>query len=73
MTVALPPFSGDHPPCVKCGMRDAFTEWVPYRPPVYDRGLIAREAQGEYLKRTCCRCGYFWREACIPPRPQLKK
>lgn len=65
---ALPAFSGEHPPCVKCGMRDAYTEWVPYRPPVYDRGQTVRPARDEYLKRTCGRCGYHWREACVPLR-----
>lgn len=65
---ALPAFSGDHPPCVKCGIRDAYTQYVPPRQPVYERGRVLITYRDEFLKRTCSRCSYEWAEACVPAR-----
>ncbi|MFJ3812251.1 hypothetical protein ACIPWE_38550 [Streptomyces sp. NPDC090073] len=61
----LPPFSGDNPRCAKCGMRGAHTEWVPYRPPVYNGRAAERKAQPEHLRRACIRCGYRWQEDIV--------
>lgn len=62
----LPPFSGDHPRCLKCGLRGAHTEWVPYRRAEHNHHhQRTREAVDEHLRRTCIRCGYSWREDIV--------
>lgn len=64
--VELPAFSGDMPPCIKCGFRGAYTEyrsphgWTDYANPVM-------HVDCEHLHRTCQRCGYGWPEAIHTP------
>lgn len=64
---ALPPFSGDRPRCRKCGILGAHTEWIPHKGAVNDRGQLVRAAVPEYLRRTCIRCGFVWREDIVRP------
>ncbi|AMD42781.1 hypothetical protein SEA_XKCD426_40 [Streptomyces phage Xkcd426] len=72
----LPPYSGDNdfgPDCVKCGFDSASTEFMPdstgFNP---DRVCYGYPYRGEFLKRTCLRCGYAWAEAVIRPVPQAR-
>lgn len=74
MTENLPPFSGEHPQCPKCGNRGAYTEWRPARGETVDLGVGGSDrlvAHGDYehLRRRCERCDYEWREAIIEAAP----
>lgn len=66
---SLPPFSGDDPPCIKCGWTDARTEYLPFGDCAH--GLGDRTTVGfqpnERLHRECTRCGYQWDEAIVEP------
>lgn len=59
----LPPFSGDKPTCTKCKYPGAATQWVG---PNLLGGTVLEE---EYLKRSCDRCGFAWREALNEGEP----
>lgn len=63
----LRPFSGDKPRCSKCGMRGAHTEWKPHTPAEVSYSSVRKAAQPEHLRRTCIRCGYWWREDIVRP------
>lgn len=51
----LPPFSGPLA-CVKCGEHEPKAE--------YFATFAADNSGYGYLIRTCCQCGYEWREHC---------
>lgn len=51
---SLPPYSGEYPPCTKCGHRGARTDW-------HER----TDSRPEYLDRRCANCGYGWCEATV--------
>jgi hypothetical protein len=53
---ALPPYTGPHPPCRKCGTADARTR---YLGSIFDGESMLPES----LLRECRCCGYQWHEA----------
>lgn len=64
---ALPEYSDDETTCVKCGMVEAQTEYMPGLAGVdLDRAHIdGAPFHNEFLKRTCVRCEYMWAERCL--------
>lgn len=53
----------NHTPCIKCGVCvPANVEYVPAT-------LGYKDGKGyecdEHIKRTCIKCGYWWREKCL--------
>ena len=63
-TCPLPEYTGENPRCPKCGGHGAATEFQS----VLSVGVYivaGVDMPDEWLTRTCMRCGYQWREACV--------
>lgn len=59
--MSYPPFVEGWSYCVKCGEHSDLRS-VRYRALNY---TVAGKAIDEHLERTCIRCGYEWKEACL--------
>lgn len=66
--ITLPPYSGEHVSCPKCGVKAVETRLQPQvaavgmRGPIYNRPLGYPE---EWLARRCAVCQATWDEACV--------
>lgn len=68
---ALPPFSGDTPPCPKCGGTIATTAYRKKgEPRALDMFAVLPKDRGERLERRCGRCWYAWDEALATAEPE---
>lgn len=47
--------------CAKCGFGDAASRYEPAQYVPYILELMKEE----HIKRTCVRCGFTWKEACL--------
>jgi ribosomal protein S27AE len=68
MTLELPPYTGDHPTCPKCGHHGARTRHTPGIEGAVPKERAVCESRFpsglvERLCRECSRCGYHWDEA----------
>jgi Zn ribbon nucleic-acid-binding protein len=69
-TTALPPFSGSHPTCAKCGHHDATVKHTFGQPMTLCRA-VTPTGMPERLCRECVRCGYHWDEALAVAQPAV--
>ncbi len=67
--VELPPYTGEHATCRKCGSKAVETKFSTAAKAPY--GIPPAGYPAEWLHRRCVVCGAEWDEATIPPEPQL--
>ena len=62
----LPPYSWPRAVCAKCGWETASTQYVSRNEFASRPGYrFLNPFEVDRLERTCARCGYVWREACV--------
>ena len=70
--VTLPPFSGEHPRCVKCNGTRADTMYVAEKVICDHWGTGTPGGRYTYgqerMHRTCGMCGWVWDEQCYKPK-----
>ncbi|WP_046500762.1 hypothetical protein [Streptomyces odonnellii] len=66
---SLPPYSGEGPPCAKCGYIGASTEYRGVGECIHEVQYdeVIGVEPNERLHRACARCAFAWDEAVIGP------
>lgn len=67
--VDLPPYSGEHATCRKCGSKAAETKFTTQAQQPF--GIPRGGYPKEWLHRRCVVCSAEWDEACVAPEPPL--
>jgi hypothetical protein len=70
--VELPPYSGEHATCRKCGSKAVETKFTTRAADAAKRFGGARSGYpAEWLHRRCVVCGAEWDEACVTAAPAV--